>query len=213
MIGGLSPTIFGYIISKKSNRIKGFVPLVKEYFSVKQPLKYYMIMFAFVVLSFGVPALMHEAKNGVAWYLGFPLILQMIFFGGLEELGWRYTLQPALEKYLPFFVASVITSCVWAIWHLPLFFIEGMNFGLFVIGVFGMAFALATIYRVSKSIWLCVLFHATINAFSQAWIISQNLKVSCISTIVKIALSVIVIVVYNHSINARKKLAHNVELS
>jgi membrane protease YdiL (CAAX protease family) len=211
VIGGLSPTIFGYIFSKKLNRIKGFVPLVKEYFSVKQPLKYYALMIVFIALYFGVPTIMNGITSGTAWYLGFPLILQMIFFGGLEELGWRYTLQPTLEKHVPFFAASLITACVWAVWHLPLFFIEGVskgkNFGLFAVGVFGMAFALAAIYRISKSIWICVLFHAVINAFSQVWIISQNLEVVCISAIVTIALSIIVIAVDNHSIKAKKEVS------
>lgn len=206
--GGLAPTIFGYVISKKANRIEGFIPLVKEYFRVKQPLKYYVLMLGFFAISFGIPALMNGATNRMAWYYGFPLILQMIFFGGLEELGWRYTLQPTLEKHLSFFAASLITAYVWALWHLPLFFIEGMNkgmnFWLFVVGVFGMAFSLAAIYHVSKSIWLCVLFHASINAFSQVWAIPNNIQISLLTTLVRIVLAVIIVALSNHMVKSKK---------
>lgn len=50
--------------------------------------------------------------------------------------------------------------------------------------VFGMSFALAAIYYVSKGIWLCILFHTMINAFSSTWNINESIGTRvCISAI------------------------------
>ena len=50
-----------------------------------------------------------------------------------------------------------------------MFYIEGsgqaeMNFGIFAIGSIGLSFAYAAIYRISKSVWLCVFIHALNNS-------------------------------------------------
>ena len=39
----------------------------------------------------------------------------------------------------------------------------------FILYAFGASFAMAAIYRVSKSIWLCVLFHSATNALQGTW--------------------------------------------
>ncbi|WP_442905418.1 CPBP family intramembrane glutamic endopeptidase [Kineothrix sp. MB12-C1] len=49
----------------------------------------------------------------------------MIMDGGMEEIGWRYLLQPTLEKQFSYFIATVITAFIWWAWHLPMFFIPG----------------------------------------------------------------------------------------
>jgi len=123
--------------------------------------------------------------------LSIPL---MIIFGGLEELGWRYILQKQLQKRFYLEVATSITAIVWAIWHLPLFFIYGtaqnnLSFILFTIMVFGMSFALTSIYYISNSIWLCILFHSSINALSSTWIIKDNLEIKTCTSLAIIILS------------------------
>ena len=55
-----------------------------------------------------------------------PYLLMMIFFGGgQEELGWRgYILDPLEERLGPW-LGNLVLGVVWAVWHLPLFFIPG----------------------------------------------------------------------------------------
>ncbi|WP_165861312.1 CPBP family intramembrane glutamic endopeptidase [Paenibacillus paeoniae] len=94
-------------------------------------------------------------------YIAVLSIPVLIIGGGLEELGWRYILQPFLETRFSSITSALLTSCIWALWHLPLFFIPGTSqfnwsFGLFCISIVGMSFALAVIYRISRSIWLCI---------------------------------------------------------
>ena len=52
----------------------------------------------------------------------------MIFFGGgQEELGWRgYILDPLEERLGPW-LGNLVLAVVWAVWHVPLFFIPGTS--------------------------------------------------------------------------------------
>jgi len=209
-IGGNAPPIIAYVVLKKEHRIAGMKQFVKEAFAIKQKPRHYAVLITFLVLYFGAPALMQGISNGAKFYIGVLCIPLMILFGGLEELGWRYILQPALEKQFSFGIATSLTACIWAVWHLPLFFIAGTvqsnwNFGLFTIMVVGMSFALATIYYVSKSIWLCILFHSMTNALASSWIIEDSIKIKLLTTLTMIALSFVIV-----SYHKKKKDIHMV---
>ncbi len=102
--------------------------------------------------------------------MGFILIIPMIIGGGVEEIGWRGLLQPQLEEKYPHIVAAVSVGIIWAIWHLPLWFIDGtnqqsMNFIWFCINTIMLSFFIGSVTYVSKSIFMAILAHASINAF------------------------------------------------
>ena len=99
--------------------------------------------------------------------ISFPI---MIVGGGLEEIGWRGFLQPALQKRFSVFLSTVIVSGIWAIWHWPLWFIPGTNqtqrdFIAFIITTMAVSFLLTTIFNATKSIFMCLIFHALLNSF------------------------------------------------
>ena len=103
-------------------------------------------------------------------YIGFLMIIPMIIGGGIEEIGWRGLLQPELEKKYPHIVAAVSVGIIWAIWHLPLWFIDGthqqtMNFMWFCTNTIMLSFFIGSVTYVSKSIFMAILAHASINAF------------------------------------------------
>ena len=198
VIGGNAPPIMAYAVLKKERIITGIKHFAKEAFAIKQNPRYYAVLIAFLVLYFGTPALTQNITEGAELYVGFLSIPLMILFGGLEELGWRFILQRSLEKQLPFGIATSLTACIWSLWHLPLFFIEGTvqnnwNFTLFTVMVFGMSFALGAIYYISKSIWLCILFHSMINALGSSWIIEDAAAIKITTTMLIIILSTIII--------------------
>jgi uncharacterized protein len=193
-IGGNAPPIVAYVVLKREHKINGFRQYAKEAFSIKQRPLHYVMLTGFLALYFVVPALMQGVSIGAKLYIGILSIPMMIFLGGLEELGWRYILQPSLEKLFPFGVATSITALIWAVWHLPLFFIAGTvqytwNFGIFTVMVFGLSFALAAIRYVSKSIWLCILFHSLVNALGTTWVIEDNILIKTCTTLAMIALA------------------------
>ena len=103
-------------------------------------------------------------------YMGLVLIIPMIIGGGIEEIGWRGLLQPELEKKYPHIISAICVGIIWAIWHLPLWFIDGtnqqnMNFLWFCINTIMLSFFIGSVTYVSGSIFMAILAHAEINAF------------------------------------------------
>lgn len=199
-LGGWSPTIASYIVLKKSNQVTGFKEWLKNIFSVKQPVWLYALVI-FLCAVYFVPQILISGTEKI--YPMYRLILfapLMLFSGGLEEAGWRYILQPELDKRIGFISSSLVVGVIWAIWHLPLFFIPrtaqyGDSFGLFAINVFALTFALGAIRKVSGSVFLCVLFHCLINAgWSSVFIIKHSLWGSSIMSVLLIGASIAAVI-------------------
>lgn len=101
-----------------------------------------------------------------------PYILIMILLGGgQEELGWRgYILDPMEERLGPW-LGNLVLGVVWAVWHLPLFFIPGvsqsyMPFAGFVLLTVGYSWFFAWVRQASGKRTLAGLVtHGWANAF------------------------------------------------
>ncbi|MFT3984726.1 MAG: CPBP family intramembrane metalloprotease [Lachnospiraceae bacterium] len=149
--------------------------------------------------------IVNGTKNMNPLYLLIPLIPLMLFGGGLEEAGWRYILQPSLDKKYGYFLSCVIVAVIWSIWHLPLFFIKGTSqyssdFWLFAISVLGLTFALGAIRKISGNVFLCVLFHCIHNAGSITFNLPDTLLGNSVAAVLLIIVSVTAVVFYekNH---------------
>ena len=119
-----------------------------------------------------------------------PLFLKALVFGGIEEIGWRYTFQPALERKIAYIPAVFVTFICWGIWHFLFFYIDGsianVNIPFFLLGLLTNCFILSALYAYSGSLWICVMTHALINALSQIAVdddvaISIILKIACMT--------------------------------
>lgn len=185
-VGGLSTATAGAVTAKKYGKINSYRTLFKDFFQIKQPIIYYLALIGFLVALFSTRILQEQMQTGRSW-ANLPLLFFVaILFGGVEEIGWRYLFGPALESKFPFAVSSIIVAGLWAIWHIMFFIVDGsilmmqpQDIGIFVINLFGTSFVLGTIYRITKSLWLCVFYHALLNAFTQMFV-----PVSTIGTIV-----------------------------
>ena len=101
-----------------------------------------------------------------------PYLMMMIFLGGgQEELGWRgYILDP-LEKRLGPWLGNLVLGVVWAVWHLPLFFIPGTSqifvpFAGFTLVLVGYSFFYAAIRQAAgKRTMAGLVAHGWGNAF------------------------------------------------
>lgn len=136
------------------------------------------------------------------------MIPMMLVMGGLEEAGWRYILQPELEKKYNYFASTITVSVIWWMWHLLLFYIQGeygqnyfafgIEFIAFGINILGVSFALASIKKNTNSVWLCVLLHCIVNSLSGIYIINDNIIGNIVATIVLIFVSLIFIKINNY---------------
>ena len=196
VIGGLSSAIWGIIISKRSGRVHSYLQILKDFFNIRQFLRYYILLVLFLLIIFGKQLFTGEILESARWYTFFLLFLKAIMFGGIEEIGWRYTLQPMLEEYLPFEAASLITFVSWGVWHYMYFYIVGaisdISHVSFLIGLLCSSFILGVIFTLSKSLWLCVLYHSMLNVFSQT-LKSATMIQTLITTIICIVLSILMV--------------------
>jgi membrane protease YdiL (CAAX protease family) len=102
-----------------------------------------------------------------------PLMLGAIigstWFQAGEEIGWRGFALPALAKRIGLAWASLVVGVVWALWHLPLFFLAGsgstgQSFPLYLLHVTALSVAMAWLYwRSAGSLLLVMLMHASVN--------------------------------------------------
>lgn len=163
---------------------------------MKQPMRLYGMIALFLMILFGVQIVTGKIVDGVMWYTFPMLFVQAVVFGGIEEIGWRYTFQPLVEKSLPFEIASIITFLSWGIWHYMYFYItntiSGIQHDTFLIGLLGSCFILGAIYRVGQSLWLCVLYHCLLNMFSQT-MAANDLVPTIVCNVVCIFLAILVV--------------------
>ena len=107
-------------------------------------------------------------------------------------------LQPELEKKFSFNLATILTGITWWLWHFPIFFIKGtantnMNYFLFGIMCLTLSYALATIRKISNGVFPCILAHSLINGLSAIFVFNFSLLSCCISLIVIIIISLIIL--------------------
>lgn len=169
MLGGVSSAIWGGYVSIRYHQ-SSFKQLLREFFQVKQPLSYYILVLIFIGLDF-LPLVLTGGMVIRAWYLPIILFIKALVFGGIEEIGWRYFFQPALQEKLTYLVATLFTFLAWSLWHLLYFYIDGslatIHLLPFLLGLLSNCFILSAIYTKTRSLWLCVMTHALINALSQ----------------------------------------------
>lgn len=185
-IGGFGPTISAIMcIDGKLT----FKKLGRFIFGQRRHTIWYLLAFAALeILVIAVSAGFHT-NEAMPWFM-LPVVFLVctLFGGGNEELGWRGTLQPVLSRmlekklknqYLSFIVTMLIIGVVWAIWHLPLWFVsgstqQGIPFGWFILSTIALAFWLGCLYRRTHSVFACMILHGLSNVLMSFFIIEVN---------------------------------------
>ena len=191
MLGGLSSAIWGAIISIRYHH-SSLKKLVRDFFQVKQALLNYLLVLIFIGLDF-LPQVFSGEMIIPTWYLPIILFVKALVFGGIEEIGWRYFFQPTLQEKLTYIVSTLCTFVAWSLWHLLYFYIDRslamVNLIPFLLGLLSNCFILSAIYTKTRSLWLCVMTHALINALSQLSSTEENLGLSLVIKVLIILLA------------------------
>lgn len=128
-------------------------------------------------------------KNLQSWmYMGFMpvnfLLAYIAFFG--EEYGWRYYLQPVLQKKFGLRKGVVILGIVWGLWHLPLDFFyyvspkDGLPMTVSqVITCVSLGIFMGFAYMKTENIWVPVIMHFLNN--NLILVISGDMSVEVLS--------------------------------
>lgn len=193
IIGGISTAMWGIIISNKYKNIS-FKQVIIDFFNIKKLYKYYYLIVLFLLLDF-IYILFGGGISINIWYTPLVLFIKAIIFGGIEEIGWRYTFQPILEEKINYVFATIITFIFWGIWHFLYFYIDGSIYSIevvpFLVGLLTNCFILSSLFKVTKSLSICVITHSLINTLAQI-VYGGNELVSIISSIIIIMISIII---------------------
>ncbi len=103
------------------------------------------------------------------WYIMIIGIMFSTMVQAGEEIGWRGFALPRLTEKIGLAYASLLLGAIWALWHLPLFFVAeadtfGQSFPLYLVQVIAISVALSWLYwKTNGSLLLTMLMHAAIN--------------------------------------------------
>ncbi len=126
-------------------------------------------------------AFIYLGKGAFSWDYGIPALMiapifLLIYFANAlpEEYGWRgYALDP-LQNRFNALKASLVLGLLWALWHLPLFFIKGTTQAAIPLYQFILqTMVLAIFYtwlhnNTNGSVLIAALFHAVSNTAAAA---------------------------------------------
>lgn len=87
-----------------------------------------VLVAALLAYLVGGPAVSSTAGQSLIAAVGgpVPFVVSMLIAGPLaEEPGWRGTAYPRLRASMSRLRAGLLLGVVWAVWHLPLFFVHG----------------------------------------------------------------------------------------
>lgn len=195
IIAGMSSALWGVVYQCSFNK-KRFGDIVKDFFSLRQSITSYLLVIVFLIIVFG-GTIINRGFIVQHWWLPVLLFLKALAFGGIEEIGWRYTFQPIMEHKVTYIPAVLITFICWGIWHFLFFYIDGsltvgVNVPFFLLGLLTNCFILSALYAYSGSLWICVMTHALINALSQIAVDNNsNIVIGIILKVVCITLAIV----------------------
>ena len=190
-LAGVSSALWGIVYQVKCHS-KSPLKILKDFFNIKQSVKSYILVLIFLMLEFS-SVIINRGFKIESLFLPLLLFFKAIVFGGIEELGWRYSFQPTLEKKIPYIASTLITFVCWGVWHILFFYIDGSLGGIqvltFLLGLLTNCFILSALFAYSNSLWLCVMTHALINTLSQMSI-NDNVLLDYIAKIICIFFAV-----------------------
>ena len=192
------------------------IEFYKSFFSLKFGWKIWIFIILITaipsIISLIITILLGYKSSQINYYniLLFPLywIVKVFLGGGQEEIGWRcYILKP-LENKFGYIFGSLILGIIWAIWHIPFWFIPGtaqnmlnMNFIGFMLSCIGWSYVFSWIMDLSKNKLMAgLVVHGTINAYnvlfsSIAIETGDSIILSWIGTILVILTGIIIVII------------------
>ncbi len=198
LVGAWSPAIASFIVLRKNNEVSGIKEWLKNIFTIKTSVYNYLFVVALIVIYMVSLIVTSGVKSVSPIYMFFIWMLASLLSGaGMEEAGWRYILQPELEKKFGYFRSCFITAPIHLLWHVPLG-IGGLT-PWSAMNILGTTFAVGAIHKISKgNIFLCLLFHCMINAGLYTFMPIQTTSGIIIATIILIVVSLTAVSINKH---------------
>jgi len=157
-----------------------------------------------VSLAFGYSTDQFRLRGGFTFTAGLlPVWFTLIGAAILEELAWHTYGTDTLIRRMSVFAASMVFTVYWALWHLPLSFIEGyyhnevVELGLvhtlnFPLSMIAFVILMNWLYfRTGRSILIPIAFHITANLANEVFATHPDTKI--IQTVILLVVAAIVV--------------------
>src|SRR5215469_3565842 len=176
LTGAFAPGLSATCLTARADGKTGVKALLGPVLQWRVSAKFYSFALVYMVaIKLGAAAI-HRLGTG-AWprFGETPLYLIPVAiafstpFQAGEEVGWRGYALPRLSDHLGLRRASIYLGVIWAVWHLPQFFIRasdtyGQSFLIFAVQVVAISVTLAWLWNAaSKSLLLPMLLHSAVN--------------------------------------------------
>jgi membrane protease YdiL (CAAX protease family) len=177
-LGVFAPGIVALWLTNRNEGRTGVRALLRRLVQWHVGVRWYVFALVYMAAIKLTAAVIHRVVTG-AWpaFGSEPIVFMLVAIMGTmmlfgqagEELGWRGYALPRLADRIGLGGASVVLGVVWAAWHLPFFFIAGIettgqSFPLYALGVTALSVAIAWLYaNTNGSLFLTMLMHSAIN--------------------------------------------------
>ena len=218
------PTIAALIITGVISGKVGIRALVGRLLIWRVGWRWYAAALLLPALVSGGAVALHTLRGGppvalptFTWQmlLTFPvaLVVRGLFNG--EEIGWRGFALPHLLQRWNALTASLLLGGVWALFHLPIFFVQGasvlgsqtdMNPLVFLIDVVAGAILMTWLFKNTRgSLLIAYLYHAAVNTWT-----AEVFRTNVIDgTFITVILAVMIVLIYGPAHLTRKPVSTN----
>lgn len=176
LLGVFAPSLVALALTAHAEGREGVGALLGRILRWEVGVRWYVFALGYMAAVKLAAALVHRAVTG-AWprfgetplYIMAMAILVSTWVQAGEEIGWRGYALPRLAERLGLAPASLLLGVLWAVWHLPLFYIpgadtSGQSFPLYLAQVTALSAAMAWLYwKTGGSLLLVMVLHAAIN--------------------------------------------------
>ncbi len=176
LLGVFVPALIAIALTYRAEGRDGVQKLLGGMFRGPTQARWWVLAFSYVAVVRLVAAVLYRAIAGgwpvfgrEIWLVMLPATLLSTPVQSGEEVGWRGYALPGLAERFGLGRASLVLGAIWACWHLPFFFIPGVDktgqsFPLYFAGVVALSVVLAWLYwRSGGSLLLTMFMHAAGN--------------------------------------------------
>jgi membrane protease YdiL (CAAX protease family) len=176
LLGALMPSLVALAQTAQVDGSSGVQALLRRILRWRVRARWYVFAIAYMAVIKLAVALAHRIITGAwprfgqeSWLIMAASIAVSTWVQAGEEIGWRGYALPRLAALFGLARASLLLGVIWACWHLPLFFVAGVDksgqsFPLYLLQVTALSVAAAWLYwRTDGSLLLVMLMHAAVN--------------------------------------------------
>ena len=176
LLGVFAPALVALALTMRAEGRDGVWRLLARIGRWDVGARYYVFAVGYLMATKLTAAVILRATTG-AWPIfgetPLPLMLGAILFSmwaqAGEEIGWRGYALPRLSSRMGLGGASLVLGIIWAVWHLPLFYLtgsgsDGQSFPIYLLHVTALSVAMAWLYwKTGGSLLLVMIMHASVN--------------------------------------------------